>query len=374
MFAANTGYGYGDTGSHRVLRAPAGRVREPARDAGLDGGPGADVRQAAVLLDARRRGRLRRQGAAGGDVLRAADVSRLPDRRPRRARASAGRPERIDDRLARERRPPSVVQPGHDRSRALLDRRRPRPDRQPLPADPAAHGPRRDPGRRRGRARRAHHRARVDQGDGRQPGALAADRRPRRARAGGRPRERGLPGDAAARAGLRRPRRPSYAPEPRRRPVRRRPGRSGGTRDPAAVHADRRRRAALALDGLRPAADHARRYRRRRWQGDVRRHDARQRRDERGRAVRGRRGRVAPPGPDDLGRARTRLRAAPGGRRSGRRRVRPARRRGRQRRRRDRQGQRPRPRAARGGRRRRAPLVADPPPGPDGMSQPPVTV
>ena len=40
------------------------------------------------------------QVAAAGDVLRAADVPRLGDRRPRRARAAAGRPERLDDGVA----------------------------------------------------------------------------------------------------------------------------------------------------------------------------------------------------------------------------------------------------------------------------------
>ena len=376
VFVGNTGFGYGDTGSVAYSERLLAGFAEPARDARVDRGPGAHVRQAAVLRDARRRGRLRRQGAAGGDVLRAADVSRLRDRRPRRARAAAARPERRDDRLARERRPPSGV---HARSRPIA----------------AATGPptaaTRSPATS-GRSSRARISTSTPTDGAVVHGALitalastdVTDVNPVLSRptvdlAAHEP-ETG-PDDVAFPATLQRVQdyaaagRPSRAPEPRRGPVRRRPGRSGGARDPAALHAHRRRRAALALDGLRPAADHACRDRHRRRQGDVRRHDARQRRHERRRAVPGRRGRVAQPGPDGLGRARARLRAAAGGRRR-----RPAWRSSSSSTRPATSASRPTRAAATPSRRSRRPAptrprcVADPPPGPDGMSQPPVSV
>ena len=143
VFVGNTGFGYGDTGtvaySERLLANFASQLATRASTAG----------QALMFAKQQYFATLGVAGVYDAKALQEATFYGLPmyrvvrDGRARRARAAAARPERRDGGLDGRLRRPSRAHRGHDGPRPLLDRRRPRPDRHPLPPDPAAHRSRR---------------------------------------------------------------------------------------------------------------------------------------------------------------------------------------------------------------------------------------
>ena len=207
LYAANTGFGYGDDAavaySERIMADYAGGLASGE----VTAGQALMLAKQQALAQRRRDRRLLDQGLDGGDLLRPADVPdqaptaararascrRSRERRTRHATANDAHDAQLDPVLRRPARPP---QPGRERrARHLLAGRRPGAAGRPAPADPAEA----DRGRHVRRGPGARVPARVADDRPMQPrvrpGDRAGDDRPRRARARARVDRSVLPGD-----------------------------------------------------------------------------------------------------------------------------------------------------------------------------------